>query len=302
MAVLTRAQIAQQTKKTIANVFGMNYKERPTEYGQVFTKETMDRAVYEEVLMAGVGYANIVGEGQNVSYASMQEGQKPIYRAIKIGLGMAITKEAVRDNLWIKLAPRAGFELERSLRQTKELLHANVFNFSTDAAHLGGDGVTLLNTAHPTVSGQAQANTLAIPSQVSESAIEDMLKMIRRAKNDAGTPIGLQPVKLLAHTDEEFNLLRILASTNRVGTTDNDINALRKKSVFSTDPVLLTWLTNSQHWGIVTDCPDGLKTMQRDPVELRTSMDFETGATKTIAEERYAVGWSDWRAYFGCNP
>lgn len=299
MATTIRAQTAKMLTKLISGVFADNLRERPTEYTQVFDADSMDRAVVEEVESVGTGYAGLVQEGRSINYLSFQEGYTARYQAFKFGAGTMVTKEQVRDNLWLKMGPKAGQFLETSLRQTKELVHANVFN---DTSRLGGDGVALLSASHPTVNGGLQSNTLAVQSQISESAIEEMLIAIRMAKDSAGLFRALRPVKLIIHPNQEYNVLRILRSVQRSGTTDNDINAIKAKGFFSEDPVLLTWLTNTQYWGIKTDCPDGLKTMQRDPVELSMAPDFDTGAVKSKAEERYAVGWTNWRGFYGCAP
>jgi hypothetical protein len=299
MATVTRLQIAKMLTKTISGVFADNLRENTPEYTQLFDADSMDRAVVEETEVVGTGYAGVIPEGRPVNYDSYGEGYTARYRAIKFGIGTQVTKEAVRDNLWIKAGPKAGVFLETSLRQTKEFVHALTFN---DTTILGGDGVALLSTLHPTLKGGFQSNTLAVPSQISESALEDLLIQIRLTKDSAGLFRAIKPVKLTAHPGQEYNILRILRGVERTGTTDRDINAMKMKGVFQNDPVLLTWLTNTQYWGIKTDCPDGLKTMQRDAVELTMSPDFDTGSVKSKAEERYAVGWTNWRGFFGSSP
>lgn len=302
MATFTRAQIAEQLQMTISGVFGTNYKEKPTEWSQYLDADTMDRAEESYVLMSGTGYAGLVSENQNYSYDSMQEGYKSRFVAHKYGLGVSITEEAVDDNLWIKLGPKAGVYLERSLRQTKELVAANVLNYAASDSRKGGDGVPLLSTAHPTVGGFLQSNTLAIPSQISESALEQMVTQIALAEDDRGMLIGLQAVKLIAHPSQRFQLARILQSAQRVGTTDNDINALKALDVFAAQPVFVSRLTNPNAWFIKTDVMDGLKLKQRKAPKPRFTVDFETGAVKTIVSERYAVGYEDRRCLYGCVP
>lgn len=302
MAAITRAQIAEQTQKLIVGVFGTNYKEKPTEWSQFLDSGTMDRGEETSVLMTGLGYAGLVAEGQNFSYDSMQEGHKSRFVALKYGLGISITEEAVDDGLWIKMAPRAGIELEKALRKTKELNAANLLNFATSSSHKGGDGVPLLSTVHPTVGGFLQSNTLAIPSQITESAIEQMVTQIALAEDDRGQIIGLQPMKIIAHPSQRFNLARILQSVQRQGTTDNDINALKALDVFAAMPVFVTRLSNTNAWFIKTDATDGIQLRQRKAAKPRFTVDFETGAVKTIVSERYAVNWEDWRSLYGCLP
>lgn len=302
MATVTRAQIAEQVQMTISGVFGQNYKDKSTEWSQFLDADTMDRAEETSVLMTGTGYANIVAEGQNFNYDNLQEGYKARFVALKYGLGAIITEEAVDDNLWVKLAPKVGVYLERSLRQTKELVAANVLNFATSSTRNGGDGVPLLSTSHPVVGGGVQSNTLSVASQISESALEQLVNQINLAQDDRGMLIDLQAIKLIAHTSQRFNIKRILGSVQRVGTMNNDINALRALDVFGNEPVLVSRLTNTNSWFIKTDAMDGLKLKQRKAAKPRFTPDFETGSVKTIVSERYAVGWEDWRGLFGSYP
>jgi hypothetical protein len=295
--LVTRAQTAKMLSRLISDTFGDNLKSNVPEFTQVFDSEAMDRADVFETESVGTGYAGLIPEGRSVDYLGFGEGYTAHYRALKFGAGTQVTEEQVDDNLWMKMGAKAGVFLEESLRQTKELFHAQVFN---DPTLLGGDGVALLSTAHPTVYGGTQSNTLAVPSQFSESALEEMLVKIRLCKDAAGLFKAIKPVKLFLHPSQEYNALRILNSVLRAGTTDNDVNV--HKGLFSQGPVTLTWLTNTQYWGIKTNCPDGLKTLQRKAVRLKNSEDIDTGSVKTVAKERYARGWTNWRAWYGCAP
>jgi hypothetical protein len=197
--LVTRAQTAKMLSRLISDTFGDNLKSNVPEFTQVFDSEAMDRADVFETESVGTGYAGLIPEGRSVDYLGFGEGYTAHYRALKFGAGTQVTEEQVDDNLWMKMGAKAGVFLEESLRQTKELFHAQVFN---DPTLLGGDGVALLSTAHPTVYGGTQSNTLAVPSQFSESALEEMLvKSFQGHQAGQAVPAPLPGIQRPAHPE-----------------------------------------------------------------------------------------------------
>lgn len=298
-AYTTAMGLAPLTTLLISKAFGAQQAENPVEYTQVFDVENMKLRVEEEAEIVGTGYASLQPEGRPTNYDGVGIGYTSRFNAVAFGIGTKITREAQRDIQFEKAAITGGRFIEMSMRQTKEWYHAQLFN---DETILGGDGVPLRSTSHPTLRGGLQSNTPAIQSTLSESALEEMLVMISRAKSASGMFQLLRPMKLVVTPEEEYNALRILRSVQRSGTTDNDINAIKLKGLFASDPVVLRWLTNAHHWGIKTNVLDGLKSKTKDALEPTTSIDPSTASIDYSVWERYARGCSNWRAWYSSKP
>jgi len=189
--------------------------------------------------------------------------------------------------------------LARSMQHTKEMKGAAVLNNGFDANYVGGDGKPLFAVDHPLVGGGVASNTLATPADLSESAIEDLLIMIRRAVDDRSLPISLMPKDIIIPPEEEYNATRILRSQLRAGTADNDTNAIRSKGIFTKDPVLITRLVDPDAWFIKTDSPDGLRHFVRRGIKKKMDKEFNTGNHRYLASERYSNGYTDWRGVYG---
>jgi hypothetical protein len=299
MATMTRNTFPKDLQEGLNTHFGMAYKELPDEWKQVFTVESSKKAFEEDVLSVGFGVAPVKGEGESVAYDTGGQGWTSRYTHETIALAFSITQEAIEDNLYESLGPKYAKALARALKQTKELKCAGIFNNGFDSNYKGGDGVELFSASHPLYGGGTASNILGTPADLSESSLEDILIQIRKAKDDRGIQIHLMPKQLVVPPELQYTAVRLLRTPNRTGTGDNDINAIKALGVFANDPVLLTRLTDTDAWYVTTDCPDGLKLFQRVGVERGMEEDFNSGNARYKCRERYAVGFSDFRAVFG---
>jgi hypothetical protein len=279
--------------------FGMAYHEVPEEHRQVFDINNSKKAFEEDVLEYGFGAAVVKAEGGDYTYDEGGQGWTARYTHNTIALGFAMTQEALEDNLYAEKGAKYSKALARALKHTKEIRCANVLNNAVDSGYLGGDGKSLLSTLHPLAGGGVASNMLATPADLSETSLEDVLIMVRKAKDDRGVPIAMRALRLVLPPELEFTGDRITMSTNRSGTADNDINAIRAKGVFNSDAAVITRLTDPDAWGVKTDAPEGLKLIQRVKVQRGTTEDYKTGNMIYTARERYSEGWTDWRGYYG---
>lgn len=300
MSVMTRAQFARGLQDGLNTYFGMAYDDFPEEYSQVFEVDSSEKAYEEDTLLVGLGYAAEKAEGGEYAEDAGQEGWTKRYTHRTVALSFQITEEAIEDNRYVQLGSKYARALARSMRQTKEVYAANVFNFATDTSRLGGDGKTLLATDHPLVGGGTASNRLAVDADLSESSLEQALTMIRKAKDDRGLPAMLRAQKLIVAPENEFNARRILGSDKQAGNANNDLNAIKSMGIFGNEPNSLTNLTDADAWFVKTNCPDGLKVLNRIKlVTPKVTIDPKTGNFLYRARERYIEGWTDWRGAFG---
>jgi len=298
MAVMTRTQFAKSLQDGLNTHFGMEYDQHAEECTQFLDLETSQKAWEEDQLMVGLGYAQVKAEGAEYAQDSGQEGWTKRYVHRTVGLSFLLTEEAIEDNRYMDLGKKYARALARSMRQTKEVYAANVLNNATTSGVNGGDGVVLLSASHPTQSG-VQSNILA-SSDLSETTLESLLIQIRQAKDDRGLPVMIKPRKLIVPPNNEYNAGRILGSKLRTATADNDINVINAKGIFGMDPTVVTNLTDTDCWFVKTDCPDGLKIMQRTKMVVpKATVDDATGNIRYVARERYSEGWTDWRGVYG---
>jgi hypothetical protein len=295
---MNRASLPKDLEMGLNAHFGHAYRELPEEWRPCFQIERSEKAFEEDVLMTGFGAAQVKAEGDAVAQDDLMQGWSARYTHETIALSSRITEEAVEDNLYFSLGPRIARALARSMKHTKEIKGAAVFNNATSSSHLGGDGVPLLSTAHPMLNGGTFSNKLATPADMSEASLEDISIQIRKAKDDRGLHIGLMPTMLVIPPDIEFDTCRILKSSLRPGTSDNDTNALRAKGLYR-DPHVLTRLTDPDAWFVTTDAPDGLKYFQRIGIQRGMEGEFETGDLRYKCRERYIFGHSDPRGVYG---
>lgn len=300
MAVMTRQQFAKSMQDGLNGHFGMEYDRWPEEYSLVFDEEDSDKAFEEDQQMVGLGYASEKPEGGEYAGDEGMEGWTKRYTNRTVALSFEVTEEAIEDNRYMNLGTKYSKALARSMRQTKEVYHANVLNNAFDTNYQGGDGKPLLATDHPLSAGGVFSNKLATPADLAESSIEQVLTMIRTTKDDRGLPVMMKAKQLVVAPDGEWNSRRILGTVQRPGTADNDINAIKAKGVFGNEPVVMTNLTDANAWFITTDCPDGLKSMKRIKRTIpKASVDPRTGNILYRARERYSEGWTDPRGCFG---
>ena len=293
---MNRAQFAKMLEPGLNTLFGLEYDSYPPEYSAVFSANNSQKAYEEDVLLEGFGAAPVKNEGASVSYDSASQQWTARYQHETVALAFSITEEAEEDGLYGSIAARYAKALARSMASTKEIKAANVLNNATSTS--GGDGVSLLNTAHPTRSGN-QSNTLATAADLSETSLEQILIQISDMKDDRGLRIAAQGQMLVIPTAYAFVAERLLESQLRTSTADNDINAIRSGGYLPKGYHVMRRLTDSDSFFVLTDVPDGLKHFQRSALKKGMEGDFETGNVRYKVRERYSFGVTDWRGIFG---
>lgn len=298
---MNRASFPSDLEEGLNAHFGMGYNEYAAEWPEVFDTESSNKAWEEDVQQWGLGAAAIKPEGQSVSYDDGGEGWTKRYTHITLALAFRITEEAIEDNLYARLGPKYSKSLARGIVHGEEVYHADVMNRARNGSYLGGDGKTLLATDHPLAGGGTFSNVLATPAQISEAGMEDLLIMIRKAKDDRSIPIALLPRKLVVPPDQEFEAARIIKTVLRPNTGDNDVNAakMRRTAFYGTEPCIMTRLTDADAWFIKTSASDGLKHFDRVKLQRGMEGDFDTGDSKYKARKRFSAGWTDPRGVYG---
>ena len=299
---ISRAQLLKELVPGLHAIFGTEYNRYENEAAVLFDEEKSNRAFEEEVLFPGFGEASVKFEGAPVNYEDTGEGWVARYTNETVAMAFAITEEAMEDNLYDKLSTRLTKALARSMAAAKQTKGANVYNRAFTATYTGGDGVTLCNTAHPLQDGSTQSNRFTTASELSETSLEDALIAIAGLTDDRGIPVALQAKTLHIPRQLVFVAERLMASPDRVGTADNDVNAIVSKGMIPGGYFVNHRFTNAKHWFLRTDVPNGMKHFMRTPVSTAMEGDFETGNVRYKSRERYAFGWSDWRAVYGSNP
>ena len=295
---MNRATCPKGLQEGINAWFGMEYKQHPEEWRGCYEVEGSKKAYEEDAMMVGFGAGQRKDEGGTIAYDAGQEGWSSRYMHKTFALAFGITEEAIEDNLYAQLAQKYGRALARAMQHAKEIEGAAPFNNAFDVNYLGGDDKPLLVVDHPLVGGGVASNTLSTPADFGETGIEQMLIQIRNMVDDRNVPIALRPTGLVLPTEVEWDSIRLLKSEYRVGTSDNDINAINSKGVFK-EPDIITRFTDPDAWFIKTDAPDGMKHFNRVSIQRGTEGDFDTGNMRYKARERYSFGWTDWRGLFG---
>ena len=295
---ISRAQLVKELEPGLNALFGLEYKNYENQHTQIYAIESSDRAFEEEVMESGFGEAPVKTEGAGVSYDQAQEVYTARYTHETIALAFSLTEEAVEDNLYDRLSARYTKALARSMAQTKQIKAAAVLNnaFTTS---IGGDGVALCATNHPTLSGPNLSNTLATAADLSETSLEQALIDIAAFTDERGLKIAVQGLKLLIPKELMFTADRIMKSTLRVGTADNDVNAIRNMGMVPQGYVVNNFLTDPDAYFIKTDAPNGMKMFERVTLKTGFEGDFDTGNVRYKARERYSFGFSDPRGIFG---
>lgn len=296
MATITRSTYPDLLWPGIQAIFGTNYDKLDKEYTKIFDVR-MSKKAYEKVSEAtGLGLAAVKPEGGSIIYDGPNAGPTSTFTHVTYGLGYIITREAEEDNQYQEVAESNAANLPWSMLTTKEIVHANVLNRAFNSSYVGGDGQPLVSNAHPTANG-TQSNLLTA-ADFSESALEDALTAIATAKNSAGLPIALRAVRLIVGPGQIFNVTRILESSGRSGTANNDVNAFKFLGVVP-EVVVNHYLDDPDAWFIQTNAPNGLISYQRRVLQLENDEDFDTENRKHKATERYSAGWGDPRAIYG---
>ena len=295
---ISRAQLVKELEPGLNALFGLEYKNYENQHTQIYTIESSDRAFEEEVMESGFGEAPVKTEGAGVAYDQAQEVYTARYTHETIALAFSLTEEAVEDNLYDRLSARYTKALARSMAQTKQIKAAAVLDgaFTTS---LGGDNVVLCSTSHPTLSGPNLSNTLATAADLSETSLEQALIDIQAFTDERGLKIAVQGLKLIIPKELQFTADRILKSTLRPGTADNDINSIRNMGMVSQGYTVNNFLTDPDAFFIKTDAPNGMKMFERVSLKTGFEGDFDTGNVRYKARERYSFGFSDPRGIFG---
>lgn len=302
MGVITTGNFAKDLVPGVKTWFATKYKEYPIEYLDIFDKTTSTKAFEEEVGVTGFGLAQIKTEGAGISYDDQSQGYISRYTHVTYGLGFIITREMHDDGISVTVSLRRAGALAFSIRQTKETVGANVLNRAFTSTYTMGansDGKELLATDHPNKSGGTWSNELATASDLNEAALEQACIDIGAFKTDRGLTIAIRPMKLIIPTALEFDAHRILKSIGRVDTANNDINAIRSSGKIPQGVCVNHYLTDSDAWFLKTDCPDGMKYMERKADSFGSENDFDTENARFKATFRGSFGWSDPRGLFG---
>ena len=296
---ISRAQLTKELEPGLNALFGMEYSRYENEHEEIFESENSDRAFEEEVLIAGFGNAPVKREGDGVEFDTAYEGFTARYTHETIALAFALTEEAVEDNLYDRLGARYMKALARSMAHTKQVKAANVLNNAFSSSYTGGDGLSLVNSAHTLAGGGTYSNTPSTQVDLNETALEDGLITISTLVDDRNLTLALQGTKLIVPPQLQFIADRLLETPGRVGTADNDINAMKNMGMIPEGYAVNHFLTDTDAWFLLTDCPDGMKHFVRTPISTNMEGDFDTGNVRFKARERYSFGWSNPRGIYG---
>ena len=297
---ISRSQLVKELEPGLNALFGLEYKQYENQHEQIYTKETSDRAFEEEVMLSGFASAQVKPEGSGVTYDSAQETYTARYTHETIALAFSITEEAIEDNLYDRLSSRYTKALARSMAQTKQVKAVNplIQGLPTTDNYDSGDGVSLFNISHPTIAGTV-ANTLLTQADLNETSLEQCLIDIAAMTDERGLKIAAKGVKMIIPSELQFTAERLMKSAQRVGTADNDVNAIRSMGMIPQGYVVNNFLTDTDAFFIKTDVPNGMKMFVRSPIKTSMEGDFDTGNVRYKARERYSFGWSDPRGIFG---
>jgi hypothetical protein len=296
---ISRAQLLKELLPGLNALFGLEYATYGEEHKEIFETETSERSFEEETKLSGFSAAPVKNEGSAIAYDNGQEAWTARYNHETIALGFSLTEEAIEDNLYDSLSARYTKALARGMSYTKQVKAAAVLNNGFSSSYPGGDGVELFSTAHPLVSGGTNSNEPATPADLSETSLEAAVIQIAAWTDERGLLIAAKPKKLIVPPSLMFVATRILETELRVGTADNDINALKSNGSIPGGYAVNHYLTDTDAWFLTTDVPNGLKHFVRTPLATSMDGDFDTGNVRYKARERYSFGWSDPLGVFG---
>lgn len=282
----------------IRKFWGREYSQHPTEWKQFLEEHSSEKNYEEDVEVTGFGLARVKQQAAAIEYDSETQGATKRYTHVTYALGYIVTREELEDNLYEVVSKRRSKALAFSVRQTEEIIAANILNRAFNPNYKGADGKELIATDHPTLDG-TQSNELAVAADLSEASIEDMCILAMDAKNSRGLRIAIMPKKLIVAPQNAFNAERILKSSLQSGTGNNDINAIRSMGVIPGGVTVNHYLTDPDAWFMQTNCPNGLMRFTRRGTEFKQDNDFDTENAKAKSSLRFSVGWTDWRGMYG---
>ena len=290
---ISRAQLLKELLPGLNALFGLQYKTYDQEHEEIYETETSERSFEEETKLSGFSAAPVKNEGSAIAYDNAQEAWTARYNHETIALGFSLTEEAIEDNLYDSLSARYTKGLARAMAYTKQVKAAAVLNNGFSSAYPGGDGVSLFNSAHPLVSGGTNSNIPATAADLNETSLENAVIQISLWTDERGLLIAAKPKKLIVPPALQFVATRLLETELRVGTTDNDVNALKNNGSIPGGYTINHFLTDTNSWYLTTDVPNGMKHFVRTPLSTGMDGDFDTGNVRYKARERYSFGWSD---------
>ena len=296
---ISRAQLLKELLPGLNALFGLEYSRYGEEHKEIYEQETSERSFEEETKLSGFSAAPVKNEGQAIAYDNAQEAWTARYNHETIALGFSITEEAVEDNLYDSLSSRYTKALARAMAYTKQVKAAYILNQGFSSAVTYGDGQALFSTAHPLVSGGTNSNRPATAADLNETSLEAAVIQIAAWTDERSLLIAAKPKKLIIPPALMFVATRLLETELRVGTTDNDINALKNNGAIPGGYTVNHWLTDNNAWFLTTDVPNGLKHFVRAPLANSMDGDFDTGNVRYKARERYSFGVSDPLGIFG---
>ena len=296
---ISRAQLLKELLPGLNALFGLEYARYGEEHKEIYETETSERSFEEETKLSGFSAAPVKNEGQALQYDNAQEAWTARYNHETIALGFSLTEEAIEDNLYDSLSARYTKALARAMAYTKQVKAANVLNNGFNAAITGGDGVSLFSSAHPLINGGSNSNVPSTPADLNETSLENAVIQIAAWTDERGLLIAAKPKKLIVPPALQFVATRLLETELRVGTTDNDINALKNNGAVPEGYAINHFLTDSNAWFLTTDVPNGLKHFVRSPLANSMDGDFDTGNVRYKSRERYSFGWSDPLGMYG---
>jgi hypothetical protein len=296
---ISRAQLLKELLPGLNALFGMEYARYGEEHKEIYETETSERSFEEETKLSGFSAAPVKNEGSAIAYDNGQEAWTARYNHETIALGFSLTEEAIEDNLYDSLSARYTKALARAMSYTKQVKAAAVLNNGFSDSYPGGDGVALFSDAHPLVSGGTNSNEPATAADLNETSLENAVIQIAAWTDERGLLIAAKPRKLIVPPALQFVATRLLETELRVGTNDNDVNAIKNNGSIPEGYAINHFLTDNNAWFLTTDVPNGMKHFVRTPLQQSMDGDFDTGNVRYKSRERYSFGWSDPLGMYG---
>ena len=298
---ISRAQLLKELLPGLNALFGLEYARYGEQHKEIYEIESSERSFEEETKLSGFAAAAVKNEGSAIQYEAGQEAWTARYNHETIALGFSLTEEAVEDNLYDSLSARYTKALARAMAYTKQVKAAAVLNNGFNSAYTGGDGASLFSASHSLVSGDSNSNIPSTPADLNETSLEAAVIQIAQWTDERGLLIAAKPKKLIVPPALQFVATRLLETEQRVGTTDNDINALKNNGSIPEGYTINNFLTDNNAWFLTTDVPNGLKHFVRQSLVTSSDTDFDTGNMRYKARERYSFGWSDPLGMYGSS-
>lgn len=296
--IITSSSFAKLLWPGLNSIYGKEYADYSVEWDKLFEKNSSDRAYEEDLGLSSFGLAAVKNEGAPIQYDTERQGFTSRYNHVVYALGFTVTREIFEDDQYGKVGAQKAKALARSMRQTKEIVGANIYNRAFDSNYKGGDGVELISASHPNVAGGVFSNKIATAADLSEAALEQAVIDIAGFRDDRGLLIAARPQQLVIPYQQTFEVKRILGADGRVGTDLNDPNVLKDMGLFS-NVTINHYLTDADAWFIRTNVKDGIKYFERRGDAFEMDNDFDTENAKFKATARYSFGWSDPRSIYG---